>query len=75
MINLLITGNLKMEVVNLHTGEAVDEKEAQEVSDKLQKGEYIISIHDQVIAAANNPTYGLCKFIIHGDEAEFDYED
>ena len=64
-----------MEVVNFHTGETVDKETAKDVSDNLQQGEYIISIHDQTVAAANNPAYGLFKFILHGDQAEFDYED
>lgn len=75
MINLLITGNLTMEVVNFHTGEKVDKETEQGVSDNLQQGEYIIAIHNQTIVDINNTDYPLYKFILSGEQAEFDYED
>ena len=64
-----------MQVVNFYTGEPLEKDIEQGVLDNLQQGEYIISIHDQTIVDINNTEYPLYKFILDGEQAEFDYEE
>ena len=73
MIEIKITVNLLMQIVDSYTEEELDKDSEQKVLNKLQKGEYIIAIHNQTIVAADNVNYVLYKLVLSGEQAEFDY--
>ena len=76
-VELRIDGYFEMTFYNVHTGEAIVEKDIEQgILDNLQQGEYVIGIDSKEIHDINDLHTPLYRFeLVVQDSTEYDFNE